>query len=243
MQAVFQVVDELSDTDRGTGGFGSTGYHKDDEKPIKEDKPPSEIAAPKLSELEPSEVTSPTPIEEPTEDLEVPEELVEEEVSDMKIIARDTNDALAEVEEQLPEMLKPDKGLREVVAEAIISDDIQQEAEKLTEEAIVEESLSTTDLEVTQDIEEELTEPVSLETQDTDSETYQKYSPMFDQAVTAYCSDQTKKELLELVETALPLEDIKTRVILRIVENQIHDKKTVLVNELDEVVLDIIKNA
>lgn len=202
--ANFIEVDELPVTDRGEGGFGSTG----------------------MKELKTVDLT----------------EKVNEEVGEPEI-------NLGVDEEGYPRLslIPENNGMEEEeLVEGAIALIDGEETKSIME---IDTSLITDNQEViskVNDIVEELTEPRVVKPflgdgSDTlDHGAYVKYDPMVDQAIEAFIKTDENKALFELALEEASLEDIKTKVIFRIVENRLNNVKTIIVNELKEVVESLV---
>lgn len=83
-------------------------------------------------------------------------------------------------------------------------------------------------------------ETVSLDI--TDSDDYNKYSPMVDQAIESFCKTEEGKAQYDLAVEVKGdgVGDIKDKVILKIIENQIAGDRTVVVAELKKVLDSIV---
>jgi len=114
------------------------------------------------------------------------------------------------------------------VSETVVSPKIVEEStdDNPTEEIVREEFIEKDKTDISSSVSEE---------------EYTKYSPMFDQAVESFCKNEDNKAMFELACESTSVEDIKLKLILKIVENQLSGIKTIVVNELKTILEKVLK--
>lgn len=223
-KANFIVVNKLEVSERNEGGFGSTGTTE-----IKKTESPNKL--PSMEE-----------VREERQEMEEIKEVVEE------------SDEIAEVTEEIPETTPTTEepkvhnivnvynnegetqGVVEVDTETPLeSEEIQKELEKLPEELEKEPETAVEDTQ-----EETETNVVKLSSEDSD---YETYSPMIDQAIDAIINkDEEHANMVDKALDIVGIEDIKTKAILKIVENKLSNTKTVLTTEVIAILKDILND-